>query len=101
MLLLVAKTLRVCPMSPGPSWMPLMATVCWPEFSGIGGGFVIVLSVGGWSTAMTVTLKLCEIVVVPPVTVPPFSVTVTVIVAVPLAKATGVKVSRPVGLLGV
>ena len=76
-------------------------TVCWPAFSAIAAGFGIGLSVGGWSTGVTVTVKLCETVVVPPVTVPPVSVTVTVIVAVPLAKAAGVKVNTPVGLLGV
>ena len=45
---------------------------------------VIGLSVGGWLTGVTVTVKVCEKVLTPPLAVPPLSTTVTVIVAVPL-----------------
>jgi len=41
-------------------------------------------------TGVTVTVKLWERVFTPPLAVPPSSVTVTVIVAVPLAWDTGV-----------
>ena len=47
---------------------------------------------------MTVTVKAAVNVLTPPLAVPPLSVTVTVIVAVPLALAAGVKVSEPVVL---
>ena len=57
-------------------------------------------SVGGWLTGVTVTVKVWENVLTPPLAVPPLSFTVTVIVAVPLVLATGVKVSVPVVLPG-
>ena len=53
-------------------------------------GLAIGLSVGAWLTGVTVTVKVRMIVLTPPLAVPPLSVTVTVIVAVPLALATGV-----------
>ena len=56
---------------------------------GIAGGLAIAASVGCWLTGVTVTVKVCEIVLTPPLAVPPLSVTVTVIVAVPLALGTG------------
>ena len=53
-----------------------------------------VLSVGAWLTGLTVTVKVCEttLLLVPP------SVTVTVIVAEPNARATGVNLIEPVAL---
>ena len=45
-------------------------------------------SVGGWLTGVTVTVKGWVKVLTPPLAVPPLSVTVTVIVAVPLALGT-------------
>ena len=66
------------------------------EFSRIAAGLAIELSVGAWLTGVTVTVKVWVTVLMPPLAVPPLSVTVTVIVAVPLALATGVKVSVPV-----
>ena len=53
-------------------------------------------SVGIWLTGVTVTTKLCEIALMPPLAVPPLSVTVTVMVAVPLAPGTGVMATAPV-----
>ena len=79
--------------------MPTRSTVCGCVFSGI----VVELlasgpSVGAWLTGRTVTVKVCEKVFTPPLAVPPLSVTVTVIVAVPLMSAAGSKVSEPVVL---
>jgi hypothetical protein len=45
--------------------------------------------VGASFTAVTVTVKVCVVVATPLLAVPPLSVTVTVMVAVPLAFATG------------
>ena len=70
---------------PGPAVMPVRPTV-WGVvvFSRIGAGGVIGLIVGGWLTGLTVTVKICEAVLTPPLAVPPLSDTVTEIVAVPL-----------------
>ena len=46
--------------------------------------------VGASFTAVTATVKVCVVVSTPPPAVPPLSVTVTVMTAVPLAWATGV-----------
>ena len=51
---------------------------------------------GGWLTCVTVTVKVWMALLAPPLAVLPPLETVTVIVAVPLASATGVKVSVPV-----
>ena len=59
------------------------------EFSRIAAGLAIGSSVGGWLTGVTVTVKVCVKVLTPPLAVPPSSITVTVIVAVPLALAAG------------
>ena len=59
---------------------------------------MIALSVGGWLTGVTLTMKLCRVVFWPPLAVPPLSVTRTVILAVPEALAAGVKTSVPVAL---
>ena len=69
-----------------------------PAFSSSVIGLPIWLSVGGWLTGVTVTVKACEklLTLAPPVG--PLSVTVTVIMAVPLALATGIKESVPVVL---
>ena len=97
-LLLTAVTVKVCPMSPMPSAMPVRDTVCSAVvFSRIGAGFMIASSVGGWLTGSTVTVKVCGTLNSwPPLAVPPWSSTVTVIVAVPVALGTVVKVSLPV-----
>ena len=70
---------------PGPAVMPVRPTV-WGVlvFSRMGAGFAIGLIVGAWLTGLTVTVKICEKVLMPPLAVPPLSTTVTVIVAVPL-----------------
>ena len=85
-------TVKLCPLSPGPSVIPEAAPVpgpnvmvCCPEFSRIGAGAVIVPSVGAWLTGVTVTVKVCEKVLTLAPPVAPLSVTVTVIFAVPLA----------------
>ena len=62
---------------------------------GIGRGSTIGAKVGGWFTGRTVTVKVWKTVLMPPLAVPPLSLTVTVIVAVPKVLATGVKVSEP------
>ena len=59
---------------------------------------MIALSVGCWLTGRTVTVKVCEKVLMPPLAVPPLSITVTVTVAVPLALGTGMYESEPVVL---
>ena len=66
--------------------IPLRFTVCSPASSRIAGGSGIAFSVGGSFTAVTFTVKVRENVFVPP----PSSVTVTVMIADPLAFATGV-----------
>ena len=48
------------------------------------------MSVGASFTAVTVTVKVFVTALMPPLSVPPSSVTTTVITAVPLALATGV-----------
>ena len=86
-LLLVAVTLRVCPVLPGPTPIPDKFTVCSAVvFSRTVGLTVIGLSVGAWLTGVTVTVKVRENVTMPPLAVLPLSVTVTVIVDVPEAK---------------
>ena len=84
--------------SPGPALMPVRLIVCGGAFSSSVIGLAIWFSVGGWLTGVTVTVKACEklLTLAPPVG--PLSVTVTVIVAVPLALATGMKESVPVVL---
>ena len=63
--------------------------------------------VGGWLTGVIVTVNdlgrvpAAGNVFTPPLAVPPLSVTKTSIVPVPLALATGVKVTVPVVLPGV
>ena len=59
---------------------------------------MIALKVGVWLTATTLTTKVWNVVFWPPLAVPPLSVTITVIVAVPVWLATGVKISVPVVL---
>ena len=88
-LLLVAVIVTVWALSPGPGPIPARFRVCVPTFSRIVIG-AIALIVGGWLTAVTVTTKLCEKLVIPPLAVLPLSLTVTVIVAVPLVFAVGV-----------
>ena len=50
---------------------------------------------GGWLTGRTVTVKVWMTLATPPLAVPPLSVTVTVIVAVPETLAAGVKLREP------
>ena len=74
-----------------PSLMPVSDTVCCPGLSGSTGGLGLIgFSVGGWLTGVTVMLNVSLNVFLPPLAVPPLSITVTVISAVPLALATGV-----------
>ena len=51
---------------------------------------------GGWLTGLTTTVNCCEAVLTPPLAVPPLSVTVTVITAVPLTLGSAAKVRKPV-----
>src|SRR5947208_2235347 len=87
----LAVTTRVCDSLGGPAVMPNRLTVRLPESS-----FTVMalsgLSVGGSLTADTVTTKLRLKVLL---TLPRSSWTVTVIVAVTLALAAGVKVNVP------
>ena len=77
--------------SPGPAVMPVRLTVCGAAvFSGAIGAGCDRVERGAWLTGMTVTMKVWVTVLMPPLAVPPLSVTVTVIVAVPLALGTGV-----------
>ena len=68
-----------------PSLIPVSVTDCGPGESGntIGLG-VIGLSVGVWLIGFTVIAKMRVVVGLPPLTVPPLSVTLTVMKAVPL-----------------
>ena len=81
---------------PGPIEMPLRLIVCCPAPTATAEGFGMKLSVGGWLTGVTVTAKVSVVVFWPPLAMPPLSCTTTVIVAVPLALAAGVKTSVPV-----
>ena len=94
-LLLTAVTVRFC-VSPGPAVMfdqvdRRPARRVLEDRGGAG----IAVSVGGWLTGVTVTVKVCGERVDAAVGEPPLSVTVTVIVAVPLALAAGVKRASP------
>ena len=70
--------------------MPVRLIVCGPAFSAIAAGLGIGSSVGAWLTGVDVDREGLGDVLTPPLAVPPLSVTVTVIVAVPLALGTGV-----------
>src|SRR5690242_6857402 len=74
-----------------PEPIPARLTVCKPAFS-LMDRLAMVLRVGAWFTELTVTVKdwVTILLLAPP------SLTVTVMVAVPLALATGVKESEPV-----
>src|SRR5689334_2835189 len=92
-LLEVAVTTSGCPFSlAGPAVMPDRFTVEGLAGSSLMVTLLMLLSVGGSLTALTVTRKLRLMVLLSPWP----SLTVTVTVAVPLALATGVKASRPV-----
>ena len=69
--------------------MPVRLIVCWPAFSRIGAGLVIGSSVGGWLTGRTTTVKVSVVVLLPPLAVPPLSITVRVITDEPLMKGVG------------
>ena len=88
---LTAVTCNVCE-SPGPAVMPVKFTVCEPAFSLIAAGSAITARVGAWLTGLTVTVKVrvTMLLLVPP------SFTVTVIVALPKANATGATLKLPV-----
>ena len=103
----MAVIVKVCPVSPMPSLMPVRLTVCNPEFAGIANVLLALLeelmlvigsSVGALLTVPveTLTVNICWTKLTPGV--PPLSVTVTVMFAVPGWSATGVKVSEPVVL---
>ena len=85
----VAVTVSTC-VSPPPTAIPVRFTVCAPASSKIAAGSVIAVIVGASFNAVTVTVKVCVVVATPLLSVPPLSVTVTVMTAVPLALATGV-----------
>ena len=53
--------------------MPVKRTFCWPAVTVSTSGLGIGSSVGGWLTAVTVTLKVREKVFTPPLAVPPLS----------------------------
>src|SRR4051812_48175315 len=97
-LLLNAVTARTWPKSVGPAVMPVRLTVWSPAFSRTAAGLLIGSSVGVWLTCVTVTRKVMTVVSTPPLTVPPLSWTVTVIVAEPLVSGVGVNVRVPVPL---
>ena len=81
--------------------MPVSWTVCVARLFSLNWMVegVIGLMVGGALTGRTVTVKVCGILVSwPPLAVPPLSITVTVIVATPLASGRIPKVSEPVVL---
>src|SRR5437773_1592054 len=83
---------------PLPSVMPERFTVCGPGLT-VGSRTLLIGSiVGGWLIGETVTVKVRLKVLTPPLAVPPLSITVTVIVAWPVALATGVKTSVAVVL---
>ena len=90
---LLAVMVKSWPESPAPMPRPVRLTVCSPEFAGMEAGGLIALIEGAWLTKLllTVTVNCCGIDVFwPPPTVPPLSITTTVITAVPLAFGTGV-----------
>ena len=76
-----------------PDEMPVRLTVCKLAFSLIVRS-LRASSVGAWLTALTVTMKYREMMLL---LVPP-SLTVTVMTAVPKARAAGAKVRVPVEL---
>ena len=88
MLSLVAVIARVC-VSLSPSVMPDRGMVTRPAFSAIEMGLGIALSVGAW-LGVTVTVNVTMVVFWPPLAVPPLSITVTVMSAVPTVLGTGV-----------
>src|SRR5437588_675516 len=92
-LLEAAVTVSVWDSLVAPEVMPESETVCGPGFS-LRVRLEIGLRVGGWFTQLTVTLKVRVTVLF--VEAP--SLTVTLIVAVPLALCTGVNVRLPVAL---
>ena len=80
MLLEEAVTVRVWDSLAAPEPMPARLTVCWPAFS-LMVTLASAFSVGAWLTGLTVTVKVREttLLLAPP------SLTVTVMVAEPLA----------------
>ena len=81
---LVAAT-TIVSVPPLPSERPVSGTVCIPGVTvSIRGLTANGAIVGGWLTGDTVTVKLCLKTLTPPLATPPLSITVTVIVAVPL-----------------
>src|SRR6266404_96486 len=97
-LLEVAVMVTVCVLSlDGPGLIPERKTVCVEAFSRRV-RFVEALSVGGWLTGSTVTVKELVSESTPPLFVPPLSLSTTVIVALPNWLVSGEKVSAPVVL---
>ena len=90
MLLETAVTVSAWDWLAAPELIPVRFTVCSPAFSLIV-RLEIAFNVGGWLTALTVTVNVCVTMLL----LAPPSLTVTVMVAEPLAFATGVKVSVP------
>src|SRR3989442_541636 len=81
----------------GPGVMPVSVTTWELAFSRIV-MFVGALSAGGWLTRSTVIVKEFVSESTPPLAVPPLSLRVTVIVALPNWLVAGVNVSVPVAL---
>ena len=95
-LLLVAVTFKSWA-APPPAVMPVSGIVrVVRSFSKNEAGVVIGSSVGGTLSGMTVTVNVRKAMFWPPLAVPPSSVTVTVITAVPLAVGSAMKLSVPV-----
>ena len=87
---LVAVMVTVSPELPRPAVMPVRLIVCTAVlFSRSGAGLGTRLIVGGWLTGRIVTVNCCEMLLTPPLAVPPLSVAVTVITAEPLASVVG------------
>ena len=89
-LLLVAVTVRSCVVAGAGGDARQVDRLRARRSRGSAAGLAIGSSVGAWLTGVTVTVKVWVTVLTPPLAVPPSSITVTVIVAVPLALATGV-----------
>ena len=81
--------MMVCPLSPGPIVMPVRLTIRVGLFSSTVIGGDGVEASGAWLIGVTVTVKLRVKLLTPPLAVPPLSVTVTVMLAVPLALGAG------------
>src|SRR5262245_47546026 len=76
--------------------IPVRLIVCSVGLTARGGGLGIGSSVGGWLTGVTLMVKVRVKVLIPPLAVPPLSITVTVMCAVPLTFGNTENVRTPV-----